>query len=427
MISSLAVNNFKSFNKGSGHIKLGSFNIFCGKNSSGKSTFIQPLMLMSQSVRMNSNTNSIHLNGKLLSLGRFSNLISTDTSDDSFSFGFAVANPDSQFISNIVFEFYQELSSLSPENESEVTLKKISISGTTKAGTHIGPHEIIFSINSKAQIEAVFPKEMTKSGTQNILKEKVLLNFIPDLDRDNFTEELIDFFDDIRTSLSINNLNYLSASRLGPQIAQIGYINSVLDLDPTGSNSYTLSELYFGKKSYPELAVPNGKSGLVYEHQVSEWMSYIFDTDLEFKNPEQLTHFAVYDNQHSSMNVGFGLSYALHIVLVCLAPVKRAQIVIENPEAHLEPGALFKLIDLLERVSKNGTQVIIETHSDIVVNAIRLKVKENSGDGDHYKLFFVEKDKGSSSIREIKLNVNAIWPKGFLDKNEEILRKLYGV
>ena len=72
---------------------------------------------------------------------------------------------------------------------------------------------------------------------------------------------------------------------------------------------------------------------------------------------------------------GFGISYILSIITVGLwcASVKNAVLVVENPEAHLHPGAQSNMGKFLELVSEAGVQVIIETHSEHVIDGVRLQ------------------------------------------------------
>lgn len=51
--------------------------------------------------------------------------------------------------------------------------------------------------------------------------------------------------------------------------------------------------------------------------------------------------------------------------------------IIENPEVHLHPRAQSDLIKILCELSKTGVQVIIETHSDHIINGVRVFAKDN--------------------------------------------------
>jgi len=81
-------------------------------------------------------------------------------------------------------------------------------------------------------------------------------------------------------------------------------------------------------------------------------------------------------NEFSSDNVGFGLSYALPIIVAILAAQKDSLILIENPEAHLHPRGQAKLAELMALAAQEGVQIILETHSDHIVNGILVACKK---------------------------------------------------
>lgn len=83
MIKSLALANFKSVGKtlinNDGQIEEGKLNfapltIFCGKNSSGKSTVLQSILLLAQTIQNNITSHTLVLNGPMVNLGRFNDI-----------------------------------------------------------------------------------------------------------------------------------------------------------------------------------------------------------------------------------------------------------------------------------------------------------------------------------------------------------------
>ena len=74
-------------------------------------------------------------------------------------------------------------------------------------------------------------------------------------------------------------------------------------------------------------------------------------------------------------NVGFGLSYALPMIVAFLSAEQDDLVIIENPEAHLHPGGQTKLAELAATAAAAGAQVILETHSDHILDGIRLAVR----------------------------------------------------
>jgi predicted ATPase len=76
-------------------------------------------------------------------------------------------------------------------------------------------------------------------------------------------------------------------------------------------------------------------------------------------------------------NMGFGVSYALPIVVQGLATVPGGMLIVENPEAHLHPAGQSAMGRFLGLLAADGVQVIVETHSDHVLNGICLATIED--------------------------------------------------
>ena len=88
----------------------------------------------------------------------------------------------------------------------------------------------------------------------------------------------------------------------------------------------------------------------------------------------------VASSEYRPTNVGFGITYALPIVVSVLSARPGSLVIIENPEAHLHPRGQVKMGELLCQASAAGIQILIETHSDHVLNGIRLAVHGRKAD-----------------------------------------------
>ena len=81
MITNWKVSNFKSIREET-ELSLNPLTIFAGANSSGKSTFIQSLLLIAQTLAHKVSSRSVVLNGALTSLGQFDDLKSNGSESD---------------------------------------------------------------------------------------------------------------------------------------------------------------------------------------------------------------------------------------------------------------------------------------------------------------------------------------------------------
>lgn len=124
------------------------------------------------------------------------------------------------------------------------------------------------------------------------------------------------------------------------------------------------------------------------------------------------------------VNAGFGISYALPVIVAGLLTVPGDMLLVENPEAHLHPAGQSKLGRFLARVAGNGTQVVMETHSDHVLNGARLAVaQENSLPASDMIVQYFDDD-GPTPININDRGELDHWPAGFFDQIETDLGRL---
>lgn len=121
--------------------------------------------------------------------------------------------------------------------------------------------------------------------------------------------------------------------------------------------------------------------------------------------------------------VGSGVRYTIPILLTVMTN-RNSVICIENPELHLHPKAQTKLINyLIEICEKNDNQLIIETHSDHVINSICVYIKENVCDPLDFRTFFIK----DHNIQLLSINSEGKFTEtipDFFDEYEIQLEKL---
>ena len=136
-------------------------------------------------------------------------------------------------------------------------------------------------------------------------------------------------------------------------------------------------------------------------------------------------------NPYRSTNFGFGISYTLPIIVAILSSPPETLIIIENPEAHLHPKGQAKMGELLALAASCGMQIVVETHSDHVLNGIRLIVYREKVDPKKVKLHYFDSQKrGREFITEVispQIDRNGRidkWPEGFFDEWDNSLEAL---
>ena len=134
-------------------------------------------------------------------------------------------------------------------------------------------------------------------------------------------------------------------------------------------------------------------------------------------------------------SVGVGVSQVLPVILVCLLARPGTLVVLEHPELHLHPQLEQCLADFLVACSRSGRQLVVETHSEHLVNRLRYRIARDHTPVTHdlIRLVFAEKDHGITSYREPEINayggIGDDWPAGFLDLSsrgaQELVRESF--
>jgi predicted ATPase len=126
-------------------------------------------------------------------------------------------------------------------------------------------------------------------------------------------------------------------------------------------------------------------------------------------------------------NVGFGLTQLFPILVAALAAKEGDVLLVENPEVHLHPQAQQRIGTLLARVAATGAQVLVETHSDHVLNGVRLAAKGNVIPAADVAVHFFAPTDGSFKPRSPRLDADGrldFWPEGFFDQFDLALAQL---
>jgi predicted ATPase len=158
----------------------------------------------------------------------------------------------------------------------------------------------------------------------------------------------------------------------------------------------------------------------------AQWPPGITASLIRFQEPELIRQ-RLLSELIRPANMGFGFSYALPILVAGLLVPETGVLIVENPEAHLHPAGQSRLGRFLARVAGSGAQVIVETHSDHVINGIRLAAVEDRVIDPNAVVMYFFSDEPGNSPTAIQLNGRGAlssWPKGFFDQIEEDLGRI---
>jgi CRISPR-associated Cas5-like protein len=129
-------------------------------------------------------------------------------------------------------------------------------------------------------------------------------------------------------------------------------------------------------------------------------------------------------------NIGYGLSYAFPVLVALLTAQEGQLVVIDSPEAHLHPSAQSRMGRLLAHFAAAGVQILVETHSDHLLNGVRLAVKNRTLPHVDVRIhFFTGATSEGHGVLSPAIDPDGRideWPDGFLDQSEKDLSQLTG-
>jgi len=244
--------------------------------------------------------------------------------------------------------------------------------------------------------------------------------------------------------LFTDNFHYLRAERFGPKSSSPVSSTAVKYRRQIGCDGeyapFFLAT--FGTDELPNDRLHHASAASTQlRHELEAWLSEISPgTRVYTESHEKIDlvslEFAVSsplgETQHfRATNVGFGISYIMPIILSVLAARPGTLILLENPEAHLHPKGQVKMGELLALATLGGVQVLVETHSDHLLNGVRLAVHGKRIPPEHVGLFFFQREQKENTISTAisRPEIDAAgriseWPEGFFDETEKTLRQL---
>ncbi|MCD8206412.1 MAG: AAA family ATPase [Bacteroidales bacterium] len=363
MLKSVALENFKCFGERK-EFPLAQITIMYGKNGRGKSTVAQSLLLLAQTMVDNNSVENLQLTGKYVSLGTFKDIINAQGEKNTIGI---------------------TIKSDKLVNDSEETVVEMEF----------GEHP------NKPQMALV-----------SVFNENGASRFVEMIEKDAPDDSIarsLGAVSDIQDLQMLKSTRYVSAGRLGPQnfaIRKDKLIDDDLGVD--GENVINVLS----------------RMGIDFIDEVERTLSEILGgaaIRISFRDEGRIELYLNSKDGNTTyrpVNVGFGYSYVLPVVVAAHLAERNSLLIVENPEAHLHPGAQSRIMKFLIEVSKQkNLQLIIETHSDHVVNGLRIAMKEgvlNVRDG--HILHFSDDEK---QVRMITCDCSGTlsdYPDDFLDE-----------
>ena len=228
----------------------------------------------------------------------------------------------------------------------------------------------------------------------------------------------------------LRRMTYLTAERLGPR-EYYPYDDPQLTLVVGSRGEHAVSVLHTGslecvlEKLVDETVPPTRL------RQVEARLSSFFPGCRLTTNPVQHANAISLGIRMSKetgflrpTNTGFGLTQVLPIVVAAISARENDLLLIENPEVHLHPAGQAQMGRFLAEVAAAGIQVVIETHSDHILNGIRRAVRNSLLSHKDVAFHFfrqrgIDGDVGKPQVESPRLDSRGnvdYWPDGFFDQ-----------
>lgn len=189
-----------------------------------------------------------------------------------------------------------------------------------------------------------------------------------------------------------DNLNYISSFRLYPE--RTYYETSKVDLKvgKFGENYEDQIIAWETQKSpkYKELLSIMNNLGLFSEIKTRRIVGGRYE--ILIRNKKNGVWSSISD-------VGFGISQFLPIIVADLQLGKGSTLFIAQPEIHLHPSIQAQFAEyIIDKIKKDNKRYIIETHSEYLINRLRLAIAEENIEEQDIKTYFIEND-GNKAIK----------------------------
>lgn len=232
------------------------------------------------------------------------------------------------------------------------------------------------------------------------------------------------------------NFCYISAERIGPQKFYNKSYHEIYEKNQLGVKGELVAGYLAERGRIDKVVNPYvikkdvGSELLLY--QAEAWLGEISPGVhlCSWKNDQAGIvgmEYTVNSEPYTPINVGFGLSYAAPIIVSILKAQPGDLVILENPEAHIHPMGQRKMGELIALASAGGVQIIVETHSDHLMNGIRVAVKNGDISNHAVRLnYFYQKDNLHAKCSPAILPDGRLsdWPDGFFDEWDKALDEL---
>lgn len=416
MFSKLRLRNFKAW-KGDHTVELRPLTLVLGVNSAGKSSLLQPLLLLKQTVESPDRLQALNLGGQpgdLLDLGSYRGIVAghdPDARPDAglgfrLTFGPVTAGlqPNRKTFASVEYEVDYGVDMGVPFVERMVYI------------TDDGYYSAAHLEGGRYRLSA--PKLEAPDDIRTLRTHEPERSVGFSLDAIRALGDEGPVAQDLALALTqeLRQLAYLGPHRVVP-----GRFHSWTGRSPGhvgATGEHAVSALIGNLVGRHADASERGR--LLKE--VSSWFQRLgvaerLDVISGDGGHQYQVVVANHRHEENLLDVGFGVSQVLPVVTVaCLAP-RGSTVILSDPELHLHPLAQSVLGDLLVSAARErGVQFLVETHSEHLFRRLQTLIAEEKITPDECSLLFASREDGVSSLRPLEVDKYgriANWPPKF--------------
>jgi predicted ATPase len=237
----------------------------------------------------------------------------------------------------------------------------------------------------------------------------------------------------------LRTMTYITAERIGPrEFYPLEDRQIALVVGPAGEHAVSILHSRREDPVQPGLEIKDTPPTLL--RQVEAWMQIFFPgcglvvEQIPRMNAVTLGLRTSPDTDfHRPVHVGFGVTQVLPIVVAALSADPGNLLLVENPEVHLHPAGQALMGNFLAQVAGAGVQVMLETHSDHILNGIRRAVRAEQLSPSQVTLHFFrprsEHDPEAAQIISPQLDAAGnvdVWPDGIFDQFDKDMNHFAG-
>ena len=412
-ITAISVQGFKSLANES-RIEIRPLTILSGANSSGKSSIMQPLLLMKQTLEASYDPGPLLLNGPNVSFTSFDQLISRmQKNSDCQEFSVEIENVKASFILKNVF-------SLKKNQTLEI---REMIFKTNKRSLHLESNQSLGEL--KNAISKFLSARIEWPGGLKVVSNRcfLLLDFDPLDDKGNFVLPSVPELYGLDgpsfiISETLRGLIHFPGLRGNPQR---DYPRTATGPEFPGTfENYvaTIIADWQRKKDNRLRALETMLTDLGLTWKI--FAKVVNDTQIELQVGRLPESKQGGDDLVSIADVGFGVSQVLPVLVALLVAEPGQLVYLEQPELHLHPRAQYALAKFLAETAKRGVKLVVETHSALLLLQVQTLVAKRNLDPDLVKLHWFSRsdEDGMTSIQSADLDEDGAfgdWPEDFGD------------